>query len=588
MTHWIDLASEPFNEIISNLNTRDCTALWLSGDSKMQWKLSIGKAIREINIEWTRSSRCLWPSHLVLLAGLESFRLNCSRKLPTRHSNADFLATLPRNLKELVLNFGSSAIAFQTHLTSSGSHFIHLETLYLTIGSDLKELELEIPRTVTNLTITSKRRSKIVLPLSSLPSGLIHLTCQLNMLEIGTLRFPTSIKTLDLSMSLGDWTFIAAMKGLKQLFILGLEDLEVSAVQLLPRSIERLRLEFQMWEVDESWWVEILKAMPSNLKQISGFPSFHHMTAPIAKILPRTLDTITSAIISPDAISHLPQKIQTLNLGSIVGLGNISAFPATIQTLRLPMLSTELADKLPPLLQALWLYNHEHGLGITHRLVDRLPRNLTSLSAVLREDSNLALLFNALPPKISFLSLRTCSVEGEFETIQTPSNSSLHLPTSLATIDLGFLDFLSDVSMEEWVLGLPTTLRDLKLHVKHLQKGGITSLSRLTNLNSLSLTVLNSPKGGWAGHLDLGSLPRKMVELSFYDQEMEIDDDDDDVSRTDITNESFVGAPLSIRSLRLPNSPLLTKDLLIHPPHLDEFYMSFRKNKPSWFRDRDD
>jgi hypothetical protein len=106
MSSFLDLAAEPFSGVISLLDTHEWTALWLSGDSKMQWKLGKGRAVKEMTLNWSRFSPCRWPSQIAHLDGLESFtlsRYSCitSRPLPDHH-----LSTLSQNLRKMSLVFG--------------------------------------------------------------------------------------------------------------------------------------------------------------------------------------------------------------------------------------------------------------------------------------------------------------------------------------------------------------------------------------------------------------------------------------------------------------------------------------------------
>ena len=69
----LDLSSEPFASVIARLSNREWTALWLSGDLRIQSKLTQGKGVREVEFGWPLGSKCLWPPQISQLAGLETF-----------------------------------------------------------------------------------------------------------------------------------------------------------------------------------------------------------------------------------------------------------------------------------------------------------------------------------------------------------------------------------------------------------------------------------------------------------------------------------------------------------------------------------
>ena len=69
----------------------------------MHWRLGKGKAIRKMELKWSRFSVCPWPSQVCELAGLESFSLLYARKTLDRELLALHLSTISRNLKKLEL-----------------------------------------------------------------------------------------------------------------------------------------------------------------------------------------------------------------------------------------------------------------------------------------------------------------------------------------------------------------------------------------------------------------------------------------------------------------------------------------------------
>ena len=142
-----------------------------------------------------------------------------------------------------------------------------------------------------------------------------------------------------------------------------------------------------------------------------------------------------------------------------------------------------------------------------------------------------------------------------------PPEASLQLPRDMRQLELGCLDF-SRSDFPAWVTGLPSGLTSLHLHVKHIQSDLYFSLGTLPALLFLTITVVEPPlDGGWARHLDFPSLPRSLTKFKLLHRT-------DVPVPSDITSDTFIGAPRHLRTIHIPDSPLLSVDCLVHLPSL--------------------
>ena len=67
---FLELALEPFSEIVSYLDTHEWITLWICGDTRINWRLGKGKAVRKMTILWEEARSYPWPSLIAALDGL--------------------------------------------------------------------------------------------------------------------------------------------------------------------------------------------------------------------------------------------------------------------------------------------------------------------------------------------------------------------------------------------------------------------------------------------------------------------------------------------------------------------------------------
>jgi hypothetical protein len=110
------------------------------------------------------------------------------------------IASLSQDLRYLSLDCESSFQAIEELQKTKPSHFRSLVELHLSFESGDEQLDFEMPRTLTSLSLCNLRGS-LSLPLSLLPSSLTHLHCSLRTLEILGSSFPPSLISLSLRLS---------------------------------------------------------------------------------------------------------------------------------------------------------------------------------------------------------------------------------------------------------------------------------------------------------------------------------------------------------------------------------------------------
>jgi hypothetical protein len=583
MSEFLDLTPETLAEVISYLDTEEWTALWLCGDLKMQWKLGKGKAVREMAISWMETSKCLWPSQIKYLDGLQSFSYYRPFRLHTERFSGLHLSKLSPNLKKLVLNCKSSLEALDQLLSVDPDHFQALETLYLSNSLHDRRVDFVIPKTVTDLRISVQ--SSLCLPLSVLPPNLIKLYCLVGSLEVGSSRFPETLQSIELrliktadpkfldTLPLGvrhlhishrgsafnydaeAWTSLSKLTNLKVLEFSPIY-FDLAEARLLPRFLEELTLLFFHPSWSDEILIQLFEALPPNLTRLGGMLA-PDMSPTIAQKLPRYLHSFDVSV-QYGSVSYLPDSMTALEIvgeySSVSAMVDFS-IPTKIRTLQLHTWDESLIEKLPIGLQELWVDIGDSLLTLDG--VSKLPRNMTSFwinGSRINPIGDTGLTFKALPPTLTLLE---AFQDGSVVWTSIPSDSSLYLPRGMKTLKMGCLDF-SGCNMAQWVLGLPNRLVTLKLMIMELQRGVFTSLGMLSCLNSLTIEVLNSPEGGWSQYLDFKSLPPS---LSFLTLEA-----CDDFEESDISNDTFLGAPRSLIELSIPFSPLITKECLARLP----------------------
>jgi hypothetical protein len=202
MTRLAHLAPEPFNQIISQLNTLELTALWLCGDLKLNWRLSKGKAAQTVAIRWSDHSTSLFPSFLAELDGLQAFSLmdhSFSRRnrLTWRH-----LVMLNRNVRFLQIRADSSMSAFAKLWSMYPQRFPYLETMSILYHIVNTQLNIVIPNTVTDLEIFSfanmgaDKVTGTPMSLNWLPNSLTKLHYEGDFFTRDGCRFPPKLRGL--------------------------------------------------------------------------------------------------------------------------------------------------------------------------------------------------------------------------------------------------------------------------------------------------------------------------------------------------------------------------------------------------------
>jgi hypothetical protein len=593
MSNLLDLAAEPFSDVISLLDTIALVKLWLCGNVRLQWRLGKGKAVREMSLDWRNVSEYVWPPLIIELAGLTSFSLSCGFSKPVSFLLGHHLSTLSRNLKKLFLQIDSSLQAFQELHSTIPDHFHCLETLHLSSMSVSNRIEIKIPATVTDLSLSSNRALG-TFPLSCLPPNLIKLRASVQELEIGDFRFPSTLTSIQLffsrnpnwtrvfhlvpstikilmvscrapnsgRMKLDDWIAISAFNDLE---CLGFNhSYGVEEALLLPRGLKQLSVTNpQPFGATDEWCIELLKALPQNLELLEGlWPPV--ITPAIAKNIPRAVKTTLGASIAPQAVSFLPNSIIDVEVTQKAGIELILSFPSNLHRLRLPELPRTLAEKLPNGLKSLQLEG-KHAV-LSAETVEILPRGLTNLTLSLANNpmSDIDGVLEALPPALTEFSAFPPVHEWDpvIVAVPTSSKSSQFIPRCMAELGIGCLDF-SESSMAKWILGLPTNLYYLRLRVKYLQNDAFSTIGQLYALTDLEISALNTPEVGWARFLQFDTLPQKWSSFILEDLSEEFKES----NGSDIADNSLRGAPQTLQHLSLPRSPLLTEyGLALHLP----------------------
>jgi hypothetical protein len=607
----LDLASEPFAAIISCLDTRDWTGLWLCGDLRLCWRLGKGKAVLDLTIKWSEPSKSLWPSQIRQLDGLASFSFHNSSSDTYRRFTGLHLTTVSQNLEKLELKCDDALYALNELHSIKGPHFLQLQTLDINFTSsyDGIGIEFKLPSTLTSLKFFDSLQNHS-LSLSVLPPYLVHLSINVKSLVIDQIRFPETLKSLELSndknlwttclsvvfqhlprtiervmvssrinkLASVDWDAISGLTCLKHLVLWVGGALDSMEAHLVPRSVEVLVLE-GLSTVDDEKCSQMLKALPQGLKRVTGIWPVQ-IRVKVAQSMPRTLESAEYRSVDPEAVSYLPNSFTRLAVDVAKFGASISSFPSSLLHLTLHELPCSLAAILPPGLQNLSILDTEFVL--TGEIAERLPSNLKILnvSRSYNPVSDLERVFKALPRSLTSLEAFHSNEKETFllkkdhlDPIPAPSHSASYLPRGLKNLAIECLDFGRD-SMTEWIHGLPS-LTFLKISICHLQMGAFIAFGSLSSLETLTLYVQNSPEKGWAQHLNFHYLPRSLSSLHIRDIEGHFND-------SDISNDTLKGAP-QLLILRIPQSPLVNEDCLVHLPNLATLRFGNQSAGPRWF-----
>ena len=592
------LALEALTEVIMYLNTREWTGLWISGDSRLQWMLSTGKAVREMVYKWRQTSNGVWPSQISKLEGLEAFSFIQGRLVTTHRLSALHLAALTRNLKKLELASIFAVEAFTALQLGNRPHFHQLERLDITFPAELVKFQFEFPKSLREIILRPLGVSRLCLALNQLPLGLTRLECTVESLEIDNSEFPSTLRSLVIDfegivsrwpclfrhlpaeieklsipgcsdgITIEDWAALSSLKFLIRLELDISGPFSVEQARLIPRSVEELILHNINDVMSVEWCIDIMRALPQKIRKLEGiWNSLEEFSPEVARNMPRTLETVNWIEIAPEVVAYLPDSFLEVNLcwGDFTA---IQSWHSKLQNLFLPYLPNLLLDKLPATLQRLTV----EEIDLSVELIERLPRMLSLLTVnALNPMIDVELQLKAFPRSLTVLEAYPIT---QHVPALCTSGSSRFLPRSLNSLRLGCLDF-SESKMAEWILGLPRNLITIRISIKDVQPPVFASFDTLTALRFLWIDVLKTPTGGWSQHLNLLSLPRNLVSVSLFDLELGYR------LPTDITNDTFKGAPRNLETLSFPSSPLVNIECLHHLPNLHA--LSLGSQAPLWF-----
>jgi hypothetical protein len=557
-----------------------------------------------MQFHWPRLSKGLWPSQISLLDGLESFYYPNDKFHEGYPLTGLHLASLSRHLQNLVLYCESSLDALQDLSVISPSHFQHLKTLDIIFESSSPIIDFEVPRTLTDLTLLGFGPYLPSICLSLLPPSLTQFVCHLESLELGDCKFPTTLKSFEIVLSqykpwpviLGllppeiekivlrsnrkgpkfcfdAWTALSSLTNLRT-FVCDVHDhFDIKCAELIPRSVETLRLLDIRGPTSEEWCIAILKALPQNLKKLGGSIWPFKIGPEVARHMPRRLEKVKGRIISPEAVPFLPQGFTEIE---VAGLFPMTSLPPAVTSLKLTQLETSTLETLPVQLRSL---SSSHLLSAD--VFKRLPKNLTKLDLMASFDSQdgVDLILESLPRALTSLRLMVFPKGNHLKSLVS-AHSSLHIPRCVEDLTIGSLDFLEG-EMAEWILGLPQNLNRLVLSIKRIQIGAMSSFRCFSALNLLNIDVEQSPAEGWATVLDFRSLPRRLAKLDICDQGNAYN------NVSDISDNTLAGAPPFLDFLTLPKSPLLSRACLVHLRNLKNLKIrSF--GVPEWFKKQKD
>jgi hypothetical protein len=585
----VALASEPFNEIISYLDTHEWIALWICGDLRMNWRLGKGKAVRKMEVVWSQTKQGRWPFQAIELDGLESFSFCRYENGPLLTLSSLYLALLNRNLKKLELKCGSSLDAFSELMMTSYNHFPHLEVLSLsgfTASSQFEMLSGCIPSNLKELKIHGNQVSYGTLSLSSLPKSLTKMDCNLDELKVtpeSDCRFPESLKTLTLNklsiealhllpldiehlkiarvgrglevMTIEDWKAVGRLTKLEFLYLGYFGFLEVKFAETLPRSLKTLTFS-GIFPMNEALCIDMLRALPPSLTHLRG--PMREVTKMIAQNLPRTLQELglDSEYVSLLSVASLPDSLTQLSVrGLAEEFEQLKHLPASLRSITL--YANHLPKKLLSLLPRCQIQSF-HLIGdieLSREFIEMFPRSLTTLD--MPHGKPQEEIFGALPPSLTKLSLGPSSLSWK-----PSSSSSQLLPRTLTHLSVQFLvENGSEDPEKEWISGLPSSLTYLRILLQSLPPSAFESFGKLSNLESLQVEVQSEQREGWAKLFTFSSLPRRLTHLKIRERYLKLHGHSD----CGIDSKTFKGAPPSLTELCIPKSKVTAKDLYVFP-----------------------
>jgi hypothetical protein len=338
----------------------------------------------------------------------------------------------------------------------------------------------------------------------------------------------------------------------------------------LPRTLDAFHLN-RVSMVDQEDYLEVLQAMPQNLRILTGFrPTL--ITAEIAQAMPRSLETCSHEIYAPEALQYLPNGIKKICLAPVCDVQDIQGFPSQLENLSIPSLTLSIASMLPSTLLA--LHGTRKAMVLTEEIIKALPRNLRKIQVFEHcthpLDSVESLKY--LPPKLTILNIMPGNSDRDmvpFVPLPTPVQSASWLSRHLKQLEIGTLDFLEG-DMSPWLLTLPPNLETLRLLVSSIGRDALHCLDTFGNLTLLAIATLRAPTDGWASQIK--SWPPKLETVTFTDLSK---------AASNLTNESFRGAPETLTRISIPESSLLDSGCLVHLPNVEHFNVDY--HRPKWF-----
>jgi hypothetical protein len=635
MSDLLNLASEPFGDIVSYLNTHEWTTLWLCGNVRLRWRLSKGRAVRNMVLEFHHPNKWNWPSHIAELDGLETFVLKSRFVTLVPQLHALHLAILTHNLKKLVLDCSSAGTAMKELMSSSPQHFPYLETLCITMYPFQPEYQadkqairrttfadrntnqshglFEIPLTVTDLKIlnshssSKSRRGVVKVFLSKLPPYLTNFECPggIFVIEDGH-RFPSTLKSLKLDflsppcqmplvllqilpvdlehlsldsaplylvyLTIDDWTVLNKLQKLKTLTIATSGFFEAEEATLLPRTLECFHLEHRS-EYSAASMIDILRSLPPGLTDLQGIEC-PVVTREVARSFPRALKTCDAGLqYDLEAISCVPDCFEG-PIRLVYEETQDYDFTASFpQNLRILRLHgfPALFPELLPHHLESLILTSAH-LVLTADMAAALPRTLTELR-IPRATEPLPNMDLVFKALPPSLTSFVATTEPFIKPIPTPPNASINLPRTIKELGL-VLDF-PESGMAAFFAGLPKNLTKLECDIFHLEKSGFGPINTLPALKHLDINIRLAPDGGLAQYIPFHILPRELAHFTLKSY----------LGQTDIVNDTLKDAPPNLSFLSLPESPLLTRGCLQHLP-LSLGSLLIHGDIPQWFPKR--
>jgi hypothetical protein len=387
---------------------------------------------------------------------------------------------------------------------------------------------------------------------------------ELECLEYYTLSAPADFRS--------NWSALSGLK-LKSLGLAPAGIFDVEDVKLLPSTLESLALDAIPGRSTTEWTIRILSAMPLGLKSLSGiWPEY--ITPELAQAIPRTLKWTCTSMIAGGAVSLLPPNTPKLDLSVGNSPEAIEAFPALLSELIISRLDSRIICLFPSTLKSVNVT--ENGFTLTKDLIEILPQSLERISVCSDSAKPIDSLesFKLFPRKLRSLILMTTVTARNyrnFETLPTPSESSMWLPPCLRVLQLGCIE----MPCTQWLTNLPDTLERISLAINNVDFGPLNALANRRALTSMAVNLLGEiPKKGWIQCLE--NLPPNLLSLKYMTPGVS--------QETDLTNEALNLLPVSLTQLQLPTSPLINNPSLSRTPDLSDIYI--QNHAPMWFKHR--